>query len=118
MTNVERARDFYRDVLGLELRVDVPQTYAEFVSEGVTIGLYRTDLMSQRVGERWVGGPGGAVLCVAVEDAARAFKTLVGRGAIPVADAHDEAAWSLRVAYVADPDGHVIELDQRLATAD
>ncbi len=114
VTDLARARDFYRDVLELELRVEVPQTYAEFITDGATLAIYRVDLMSERIGERWVGPAGGAVVCLEVEDADVTFDAVVGRGAIAVREPHDERSWYLRVAHVADPDGHVIELDQRL----
>ena len=111
-----RARDFYRDVMQLEMRVEVPDTYAEFVSGGLTLGVYRRDLMAERVGERWVGPAGGAVACFEVDDADDVFVALVDRGATPVREPQDEPTWSLRVAHIADPDGHIIELDERLPT--
>jgi catechol 2,3-dioxygenase-like lactoylglutathione lyase family enzyme len=112
--DTNRARDFYRDVLGFELRVEAPDIYVEFKGGGVALGLYQSKLMRERIGERWVRGPGGTVLCIRVDDVDATFQDLIEKGATKVADPHDEPNWGLRVAHIADPDGHVIELDQLL----
>lgn len=110
----ERSKAFYRDVMGMEVFVDVPGTYAELQAGGVAVGVYVKDLMAERIGADRVAPAGGALLCIRVDDADSAFQELVTKGATPVGEPHDETTWGLRVAHVADPDGHVIELDQVL----
>lgn len=102
--------------MGMEVTVDVPGTYAELKAGGVSIGVYNRDLMAERIGADRVAGAGSALLCVRVEDADATFHELTERGAVPIGEPHDEPTWGLRVAHVADPDGHVIELDQTLAS--
>lgn len=71
-------------------------------------------LMAERIGAECVCGAGGALLCVRVDDVDARFAQLIDAGAFVVREPTDEDAWGLRVAHVADPDGHVIELDQVL----
>ena len=51
-----------------------------------------------------------------VDDCDAAYATLVQRGATPVVDPTDRA-WGQRTAYVADPDGYLVELAQPLTAA-
>jgi uncharacterized protein len=65
----------------------------------------------------WDGGYGQLTLYVEVEDVDEAVsraQTLGGRLVSPV---HEVSGRSLRIAFVADPDGHVVGLSQGLQIA-
>ena len=56
-------------------------------------------------------GRGGEV-CVWTDDTDAAYADLLAHGATSMSEPHDWLA-DLRVAWVADPDGHVVELVQK-----
>jgi lactoylglutathione lyase len=102
---------FYRDVLGVKLAVDVPDTYAEFETPGGRLAFYRADLMAavlnQPVATRVADD---VIVCLRVEnvDAAAARVKLAGIALLTTP--HDQTAWYQRVAHVKDPAGHLVEL--------
>lgn len=111
--HVGRSVAFYRDVVGLELGVQVPEdVYAELRSGEVTLGLYRRELMQKVLGEGGsIGSPGSVALIFEVDDVDAEYKRLVAAGAGGVTKPHDQADWGLRVCHFRDPDDHLIELN-------
>lgn len=113
--NLAACRDFYRDVLGLELTLETEgEFYAQFIKEGVFLGLYKRQMMAAVVGTE--GGDSRRVeqdtvlLGFEVDDVDQATKALKARGAEFVKEPHDQAEWFMRVAHLRDPDGNLIEL--------
>ncbi|MDA1329859.1 MAG: VOC family protein [Chloroflexi bacterium] len=111
----DECKAFYRDLLGLEMTVDTEENvYAQFIAEGVALGLYRRDLMANVVGRNKAsderGGKDTALLVFAVEDVDAAFTALTAKGADFVSEPHDQEAWFMRVAHLRDPDGNLIEI--------
>jgi lactoylglutathione lyase len=107
-----RSRDFYSIILDKEPSLDVPGMTEFVLSENVVLGLMPEHNIEKLLGNK-VPNPasgGGIPRCelylityfpdVLLEKA-------VGAGAIPVSDAQDRD-WGHRVAYCADPDGHII----------
>jgi len=117
LLTADLARDvaFYRDTVGLALVVDVPGVYAEFETGATRLAFYRADLMAEVTGRSPGAHGGDAVLCLRVADVSAMMRHLVERGAVPVRETHDQAAWYQRVAHVADPAGRLIELWSPLA---
>ena len=111
--DIDRAVAFYRDVLGLEVATDAG-VYVEFRWEGVALGLYRRELADQVIGAEHrplpQGRPDGAIVSLEVDDVDAAHDRLARAGVTFVKDPHDQEAWFMRVGYLRDPDGHLIEL--------
>ncbi|MEO5764645.1 MAG: VOC family protein [Casimicrobiaceae bacterium] len=102
---------FYRDVLGLKVAVDVPDTYAELDTAGGRLAFYRASLMADIVGAAVATRTGDdVVICLRVDnvDAAAARVKLAGHPLVTAP--HDQAAWFQRVAHLRDPAGHLVEL--------
>jgi predicted enzyme related to lactoylglutathione lyase len=101
VSDMDRAVSFYRDRLGLELRMRHESTWAEFEAGGIRIGLHGAG------GEHPTPHGGTAVFLVEDLDLARAW--LEERGV--VFDAHlGEVPGLARYASFEDPDGNSMQL--------
>lgn len=111
VTDIERSVVFWRDVIGAEHQ-HTSGPYAQFSVGQVRLGLFQADAMAETLG-RDVGVPGpgrsGFEVGFLVEDVDEAYDDLVASGAVAVT-APGDRAWGQRTAYVADPDGYLIEL--------
>jgi len=112
---VEETVAFYRR-LGFAERFRTPREgapiHVELELDGYTLGI--ADVVSARRDhglEVTSDGRGGEV-CVWVDDTDATYADLLEHGATTMSRPHD---WleSLRVAWVADPDGHPVELVQK-----
>ena len=112
----ERALAFYRDVLGLEVSLEVEGVYAELASGGSILAIYRRDLMAQVLDEPAQGAL-GAALTFEVDDVDASFASLKEKGVGFITEPHDQEAWFIRVAHLRDPDGNLIELNHPLTPA-
>ena len=104
---------FYRDVLGLETSFgedDGP--YASFSAGEGAIAIFERDGQSEVVGLRLPGD--GSLVVLEVDDADAEVERLREH---VVAGPVDRPDWGGRVAYVRDPDGHLLELFQTIPTS-
>ena len=111
----EACRDFYRDVMGLELTLETESNvYAQFIGEGVALGLYRRELMAGVVGRAEADGARTGqdthLLVFEVEDVDAAVEGLKAKGIAMETEPHDQEAWFMRVAHLRDPDGNLVEI--------
>jgi lactoylglutathione lyase len=106
---------FYRDLLGLQVTLEVDGVYAELAAGDAILALYRRDLMQQVVAE---GADGSrAVLTFEVDDVDATYASLRSKGVEFVNEPHDQEAWYLRVVHLKDPDGNVIEINHSIASS-
>lgn len=107
---------FYRDVLGFELAWgEAGIGYASFTGgRGVDFSVFAHGHQPEAL----AAGPGGdrALLSLEVDDVDREIDRLRRAHVTVVAGPRDEPGWGLRVAYVRDPDGNLLELMRRLPT--
>jgi catechol 2,3-dioxygenase-like lactoylglutathione lyase family enzyme len=111
VTDVERSVRFWRDVVGAEHQ-HTSGDYAQFRVGEVRLGLFGATAMAETLGRPVaVPAPGAAGFEVGflVDDVDEAYRELVEAGAQPVTEPADRP-WGQRTAYVADPDGYLIEL--------
>lgn len=112
-----RAKRFYAALLGVEPTLDVPGMTELPLAPEVTLGLMPADGIARILGQamphpREGQGIPRCELYLRVEDAAAVHRRAVACGARPIDDLR-ERDWGEHVAYVADPDGHVVALAQR-----
>jgi predicted enzyme related to lactoylglutathione lyase len=103
VSDVDRAADFYTDVLGLPLLFRFPGN-AFFDAHGVRLYLARPT-------EPGYAGP--VTLYFRVDDVSATFERLVARGATVREEpeiTHRDPAYDLWLAFVSDPDGNNIGL--------
>jgi len=111
-TDLDRARAFYADVLGLEAsqvyqRGDAPAMGAEFETGTVTIAL----IDSAAIGRDFHANT--LPIAFRVDDVAAARAELESRGVTFGADTLDTGV--CHMAFFADPDGNALMLHQRYA---
>jgi lactoylglutathione lyase len=100
---------FYRDALGLEpTSGGENDDYASFGSIAIFLRHGQEEAAPLRA-------PGdGTLLCLAVDDLAGTIARIEGAGGNLLAPAADQPDWGLRVAYVRDPAGNLIEIHEEL----
>ena len=112
---VDETVAFY-ERLGFRERFRTPSEgapiHVELDLEGFTLGVADVDSASRDHGLVVDAAGRGAEVCIWVADADAAYADLLAHGATSMSEPHD---WldNLRVARVADPDGHPVELVQK-----
>lgn len=111
VSDVERSVRFWRDVVGAEFQ-HLSGDYAQFRLGQVRLGLFGAEAMSATLGRPVAVPPPGSAgfeLGFLTDDVDGAYATMVEAGAEAVTAPADRP-WGQRTAYVADPDGYLIEL--------
>ena len=113
--SLDASLTFYTGTLGLELG-HRSGAYAQLATGATRLALYERGAMARTLG-RPLQPPDpdapGFEIGFKVADVDEAYVRLVGLGARPVAEP-ETRPWGQRTAYVADPDGHLVELAQDL----
>lgn len=107
-----RSRDFYRAVLGREPRLDVPGMTEFELSAGAVLGLMPASGIKRLLGDA-IDDPlqaGQLPRCELYLPASdpQAMVELVGAAGGRVISPAADRNWGDRVAYAADPDGHIL----------
>lgn len=110
--DLERSVEFYRDVLGLPLKL-IGDGYAEFQTDNVKFGLYQRGRLPELLGESpEPGGPEGEV--VFIVDDVDAWKDRLLAAGISVLSGPTDRPWGHRTMHLSDPDGLVVELAEEI----
>jgi catechol 2,3-dioxygenase-like lactoylglutathione lyase family enzyme len=117
-----RSAEFYRAVLRQEPHLDVPGMTEFLLTEQCTLGLMPEDGIARLLGPSipHPGQAGGVPRCelyLHVDDVRDTFEHAQRCGA-RVLDAPAERDWGHLVAYLADPDGHVLAFAQMPTTGE
>ena len=113
VADMERSVGFYRDVLGVPLRLR-GDGYVEFATRGARFGLYDRNRLEELTGQ----GPepperaGGEVVFLVADVDAEAAR-LRAAGATILKGPVDRA-WGHRTLHLEDPDGFVVELAEEI----
>lgn len=112
--NIQRAVDFYTNVLGFRLRRRA-EGFADFHSEGITLAAWEIDHINRHCGVSNVRAPVGAhKACIAARLSSPAeidamHQRLTAQGVHFVSEPADYP-WNARCAYFTDPDENVWEI--------
>ena len=104
VSDLARAKRFYQEALGLEMKYEYP-SYVGFECGGVVIGLMPRLKKGQRV------GPLSPPVEFLVDDAQKVCDKLKRKGVKFTKDLHEEQ-WGSRQATFTDPDGNILEIVQ------
>jgi len=104
--DLQRSRDFYRDIMGLSLKTDTPEWVDFDLGDGALLGLHpKSELLSVR--------PGSLQLGFAVENVDEFVARCADRGVPIFQDPFDESFG--RLAIIGDPDGYPVQIMSSLA---
>ena len=108
VADTARSIEFYRDVLGMELESYFEEfSWAEFKAEPTTLALCNPAAFQPGAEPK----PGGASICLAVDNVVDAVEELRGQGVPIIMEPFESpVCWN---AAVADPDGNGVGLHQR-----
>lgn len=111
--DLDRARDFYENVVGLECQHGTPgvDAYFQLGPDGLLLisAATATDLLSPADVEREPPRAARSVLATEVEDVDAAYEQLRAKGAEFIR-APEDRPWGLRTAHFRDPEGNVWEI--------
>jgi lactoylglutathione lyase len=110
---------FYRDVMGFPATFgDEEGGYADFAAgSDVSLALFVRRHQTDRVGAPAEAGGDRVAVVFEVPDVDAAIEELRARGAPVSAQPADRKDWGIRVGYIRDSDGNLIELNHALEAA-
>ncbi|MHA2172076.1 MAG: VOC family protein [Candidatus Kariarchaeaceae archaeon] len=111
--------NFYQNQVGLEIKLgDENSTYAEFKTGNTILALFKCKLMHEALGidmEDCVQEcQDKNVIIFAVENVEEEYQRLKENGIIFLTGPTDRPDWSVRTAHFRDPDGTILEINQRI----
>ena len=109
VTSIPRSVEFYRDVVGLEVRLE-GDGYVEFTMDNVKFALFDSAKLPELLGR-----PGGQPPCgeiAFVVDDVDAEAARLRQAGVEVLTGPVDRPWGQRTLHFADPDGHVVEFAQ------
>jgi lactoylglutathione lyase len=109
--SLARSVEFYRDVIGLEVRIE-GDGYVEFEMDNTKFALFERSKLPMLIG-RDGGNPPCGEIGFLVDDVDSEAERLRALGAEVLSGPMDRP-WHERTLHIADPDGNVIEFAQKL----
>lgn len=109
--SLERSVTFYRDVIGLEVRIE-GDGYVEFEMPNTKFSLFERSKLPDLIGREGGTAPCGEIGFL-VDDVDEEATRLRGLG-VEILSGPVDRPWRERTLHIADPDGNVIEFAQKL----
>ncbi|WP_019730013.1 VOC family protein [Mycobacterium avium] len=109
--SLERSVTFYRDVIGLEVRIE-GGGYVEFEMPNTKFSLFERSKLPELIGREGGTAPCGEIGFL-VDDVDEEATRLRGLG-VEILSGPVDRPWRERTLHIADPDGNVIEFAQKL----
>lgn len=108
--SLRRSTEFYRDVLGLEVRIN-GDGYVEFAMDNIKLALFETAKLNELIGQDRGTPPCGEIGFI-VDDVDTEAERLRKAGA-EIRTGPTDRPWGERTLHLADPDGNIVELAQK-----
>lgn len=115
--DAEVSARFYHDLFGFRETFRTPKKGAPIHVElrlgNLTLGVATKESVSSIHGFKPGAGPSSAEIVLWTDDVDKSFASVTARGARPLSPPHDFIG-TVRGAWVADPDGHPIQIVSRI----
>lgn len=102
------SRDFYENKLGLQVNSE-DIGFVDYKLGETPLALFEKKHAIAMFQAKYIKSPGGAVIALQVDDVAKACKELIDKG-VEIFEGPKNTSWGQTVAYLHDPDGHIIEI--------
>jgi lactoylglutathione lyase len=109
--SLSRSVAFYRDVIGLRVRIE-GDGYVEFDMENTKFSLFERSKLPELIGREAGNAPCGEIGFL-IDDVDAEAERLRGLGA-EILSGPVNRPWRERTLHIADPDGNIIEFAQKL----
>lgn len=109
--SLSRSTTFYRDVIGLEVRIE-GDGYVEFAMDNTKFSLVDRANLPDLIGMNTGSAPSGEIAFV-VEDVDAEAARLREAG-VAILTGPVDRPWRERTLHIADPDGNIVEFAQKL----
>jgi len=111
VNDFEKTMSFYKDILGLQIKMQ-QDTYVEFETGSTTLSINTRQSVKEEIGldvPELTSSTQTFEIAFVVEDVSATIEKLREQG-VPIIKEPATKPWGQTVAYVADPDGHFIEI--------
>ncbi|MQA64219.1 MAG: VOC family protein [Actinophytocola sp.] len=109
--SLERSVAFYRDVIGMEVRIE-GDGYVEFAMDNTKFALFERARLPELIGSNSGEAPCGEIGFI-VDDVNAESERLRTAG-VEILTGPVDRPWRERTLHIADPDGNIVEYAQKL----
>ncbi|MGH3951779.1 MAG: VOC family protein [Pseudonocardiaceae bacterium] len=109
--SLERSVAFYRDVIGLHVRID-GDGYVEFAVQNTKFALFERAKLPELIGRDGGRAPCGEIGFIVDDVDAEAAR--LREAGVQILTGPVDRPWRERTLHIADPDGNVVEFAQKL----
>lgn len=102
------SREFYENKLGLTVN-STDTGFVDYKLGETPLALFEKKHATAMFSETYMKSAGGAVIALQVDHMAKTCKELAEKG-VEIFEGPKDTSWGQTVAYLHDPDGHIIEL--------
>lgn len=102
------SQDFYQNKLNFPVK-STDTGFVEFQLGETPLAIFEKKHAVAMFPNKYMASPGGAVIALRVEDMAKTCEELKSKN-IEIFEGPKTTSWGQTVAYLHDPDGHIIEL--------
>lgn len=106
--DLAKSRDFYETKLGLTINSQ-DTGFVDYKLGEAPLALFEKKHAQAMFPPKYMKSAGGAVIALQVDDVAQACADLQQKG-VKFFEGPKQTSWGQTVAYLHDPDGHIIEL--------
>lgn len=122
VSDIDTAERFYTETLGLVQTARLEVGEGEYAFKEAILSIPSASIDGAKLGlvqylSKPAPAPGEAVFAFMVDDVERVASTMVKAGGTIVSPVREIPEHHLKLAYVADPEGHVVEIMQLIQQA-
>lgn len=110
----EKSLNFYRDNLGLKVKSQEGNQFANFQLGETELAIFQKDSAIAMFPKEQLGTGGGAVIGFQVKDLNQACQELQAKRVV-IFEGPKTTPWGQKVAYFKDPDGNIWEISEPFA---